>query len=461
MLRRGNTLRTMSDSIFSLTVSEAVARVRAINPRINAFVSTRLDEALVEGEERDAQSRRSPLHGVPYSLKDEWDTVCLPTTGGSYVHRHRRPARNSAVYDVFNDAGAVLLGKTNLSDLGLAPEATNYIVGATRNPFDSTRTAGGSSGGAAAAVATRMVAFDWGQDIGGSIRQPAAFCGVLGLRLASECWPLANSFPKVPSVLTWLCSQGPFTQTIDEMRILLHVTRPRLMTSTPRTFSFRGAVLYPPAHLGEWPTFVQDVTPHLRYAVDGDVHVHQGLPGTDEVIKVYGGLWSANLEELLEADETIGSLGQAIGSALSSLLLRGKLGDKRFHPQCAQLLLMMALGRVTIYRDKPRVMADAQRIKGAFEELWSRGYIAAAPVCVFPAPRIGRTNWNFHLIDCLAPGNIADATGLSIPFGRFGHMPRSIQLLGPPGSEDILLDVADRFIASRDADPSLRPRGWS
>src|SRR5207245_3173714 len=123
-------------------------------------------------------------HALHCSSTDQFDTCCLPTTGGSWRYRERRPTVDSPIVTALEEAGAVLLGKTNLSDMGLVPEASSWVAGPTRNPFDPTRSAGGSSGGSAAAVAYGFSAFEWGADIGGSIRLPAAFCGILGLRLS-------------------------------------------------------------------------------------------------------------------------------------------------------------------------------------------------------------------------------------------------------------------------------------
>ena len=143
---------------------------------------------------------------------------------------------------------------------------------------------------------------------------------------------------------------------------------------------------------------------------------------------------------------------------ISSLVLRGRLGDRRIPPSTAELLALMALGRVTIYRDRRRVFARAHAIRDAVAESWDRGYLVVMPVCAFPPPRTGRSNRNLKLLDCTVPGNLADATGLAIPFDTFrGYLPRALQLLGPPGSERLLLDVADRLVVSRDADPACRP----
>jgi len=284
------------------SVEEAVAVTRARNPSIRALLWTRLDEALVESEARRQEPPRSRLHGVPYGLKDAWDTAGIRTTGGSYRHRHRVPSSSAPIYDVLRDAGAVLLGKSNCSDLSLAPEASSWVGGVTRNPHDPSRTSGGSSGGAAAAVAAGMVGFDWGSDIGGSIRLPAAFCGVYGLRLSSETWPLEGGFPQPPDALRYMNGQGPLATTVERLRAVLEVAAP-LRTGSSRPFDLRGVTLYLPKRLGRWPGFVEEVTPVLRAAV-GSVEDGHGLPAPERVRDLAGGLWAAHFEELLACDNS-------------------------------------------------------------------------------------------------------------------------------------------------------------
>jgi Asp-tRNA(Asn)/Glu-tRNA(Gln) amidotransferase A subunit family amidase len=431
-------------SPFTLAVPEAVARVRERNPVLRAFVTTRLDQALADHGLRASEAPRSSLHGVPFGLKDEWETLCLPTTGGSWRHRDRRSAADSRVFEAFRDAGAVLLGKTNLPDLGLPPESCSWVGGTTRNPHDLRRTAGGSSGGAAAAVADRLVAFDWGTDIGGSVRMPAAFCGILGMRLSSETWPIDGLFPRVPRALEWMCGQGPFTSTTDQMRAVLDVARPRIRRGTGRPFTLRGAMVYEPNPPGRWPRFGADVERRLRRAVPEISHDH-GLPDNRHVRNVFNSIWASHLEELFEADPSI-TPRMAVSGVLSAVVLRGLFGDRRFRAATAELLLLIALGRYTLYRNPRTALAQAQAIRDHFGELWDRGWIVVAPVCTYPPPRIGRSNWNSMLLSCTVPGNIADSTALAIPFGSLDGLPRAIQLMGPPGSEQVLLDVADELM---------------
>jgi Asp-tRNA(Asn)/Glu-tRNA(Gln) amidotransferase A subunit family amidase len=430
---------------FELSTERAVSRIRARESTIHAYVTTRTDEALSEARVRAGEKPRSALHGVPYGLKDEWDTAGIATTGGSHRHRDRVPHVDSDVARVFRDSGAVLVGKTNLSDLGLSPESSSWVGGSTRNPHDLRRTAGGSSGGAAAAVADGMQAFDWGTDIGGSIRLPAAFCGIYGLRLSSETWPITSLFPNLPKSLASMCGQGPMTKTLPQMKTVLDVARPVIRSGPSRSFALRGAYLHVPTSLGEWPSFVADVQPAISRAVEGPVVPRAPLPSTDESLRINASLWSSHLEELLEADPTI-EFGEGVIAVLSSLLLRGSLGDRRFHPRTAELLLLILLGRYTLYTNSERAKRQGKMVKDAFYDLFDRGYVVVSPVVAYPAPIVGRTNYNMQILANTVPGNIADATGLAVPFGRFKNgMPRAIQLLGPAGSESALIEIAEKL----------------
>jgi Asp-tRNA(Asn)/Glu-tRNA(Gln) amidotransferase A subunit family amidase len=177
--------------------------------------------------------------------------------------------------------------------------------------------------------------------------------------------------------------------------------------------------------------------------------------------EVNAGMWASHFEDLLESDRSV-TLGAGLRAVLSSVLLRGALGDRRFHPATAELLLAIALGRITVFRDRDAARERAHAVRDAFRRRWDEGWVIVAPVVAHPPPRIGRANWNTELLSYTVAGNLADSTALAIPFGTFdGRLPRAIQLMGPPGSEAALLDLADAIIASRDADPSLAaPRPW-
>lgn len=432
--------------LFHIDVQEAVARVRERNPVLKAFVTTRLDEVVDE-----ARRATGPLAGVPYGLKDAWDTAGIRTTGGSWRFRDRVPAASALVHRVLSDAGAVLVGKTNLSDLSVAPEASSHVGGTTHNPHDLERTSGGSSGGAAAAVADGMINFDWGSDIGGSIRLPAAFCGVYGMRLSSATWPVHGYFPSPPDSMLWMNGGGPITSSLAQMRMLLELTAPRMRTGAVRPFEARAAMLYAPRH-GHWPSFEDDVTPMLEAALGrhgdrGEVRRDHGLPLPHVVSRIASAVWASHFDALLDLDPMTFREGL---SALVGAIVFGGRSDKRLHPRTAEVLALITLGRYTLFRDRGRALEGAHAFQNAVTALWDQGYLWVAPVCAYPAPRIGTTTRHIHLLDNTFPGNLADATGLAIPWGRFDDgLPRALQLLGPPGSELTLIEVAGRLEAAR------------
>jgi amidase len=429
------------------TLEEALARTESRDHQIRAFVHKRLDDARRIGSIRATEAPRTVLHGLPYGLKDLWDTAGIPTTGCSHRYKDRVPAESSPVHRVFEDAGCVLLGKTNASDLGMAQESQSYVCGTTNNPHDLSRTAGGSSGGAAAAVADGMVAFDWGSDFGGSIRMPAAFCGVHGLRLSSEAWPVVGHFPHPPDSVHYMNGQGPITKSLDLMRKLLRTAAPTLRTGKTRSFSLRGVLPWAPtgSAMGMWPRFAEEVEPILSRAIS--VERRSTLPTVSRAAYIARAMFASHFEDFLESD-TLGWIDGFV-ALLSSLALRGRLfGDRRIQVRTAEVLLLMSLGRITLFRDRRKAEREAALFRDEVNAVFERGLAIALPVTTFSAPPHGRAILNWNLGTCTMPGNVADVTGLAVPFGVFSDgLPRAIQIWGPPGSEESLIDLAERLHA--------------
>jgi aspartyl-tRNA(Asn)/glutamyl-tRNA(Gln) amidotransferase subunit A len=192
-------------------VALCLAQITAHDEALNAMITLTTESAVAAAERAGRDLRagvdRGPLHGVPVVLKDLIDVAGVPTGYGSAPAFRTIPARNAALVDRLETAGAVILGKANL--LEFAYGAVNPLVGQTNNPWDPARTAGGSSGGSAAAVAAGMAFAGVGTDTGGSIRVPAAYCGIVGLKPTFGLVPLEGVFP-----LSWtLDHAGPLTRT--------------------------------------------------------------------------------------------------------------------------------------------------------------------------------------------------------------------------------------------------------
>ena len=178
-------LRRRRASPVELTQS-CLARIAHLNPVLNAFITVTGEEALSQARIAEAEIRkgnwRGPLHGVPIALKDLIDTAGVRTTAGSALLKDRVPQQDAAVVHRLKEAGAVLLGKLNMHEFAYGDNSLNACFGSVINPWDRERIAGGSSGGSAAAVAAGLCYGALGSDTGGSIRQPAAYCGITGLK---------------------------------------------------------------------------------------------------------------------------------------------------------------------------------------------------------------------------------------------------------------------------------------
>ena len=176
-----------------------LARAERFNPGINAIVAWDIEAARARAGAADAATARGqswgPLHGLPMTIKDSIEVVGMPTTCGAPELREHRAVVNAPAVQRLLDAGAVLFGKTNLPIYAGDFQSYNEVYGTTNNPWDVTRIPGGSSGGAAAALAAGLTGFELGSDIGGSIRNPAHFCGVYGLK---PSWGVVPSRGHIP-----------------------------------------------------------------------------------------------------------------------------------------------------------------------------------------------------------------------------------------------------------------------
>ena len=207
-----------------LEVMRAVlARIDAVNPLVNAYVTLVGEAALGAARRATAALRRGatlpPLHGIPVSIKDLTPTKGIRTTWGSKIFEHHVPSEDALAVTRLKAAGAIVVGKTNTPEFGAGGNTFNAVFGVTRNPWNLALTCGGSSGGAAVALATGMGPLAQGSDLGGSLRTPAAFCGVVGFRTTPGLVPV------YPRELAWdsLAVSGPMARTVADTALMLSV----------------------------------------------------------------------------------------------------------------------------------------------------------------------------------------------------------------------------------------------
>lgn len=215
-------LRRKQVSALELTTS-CLNRIEQLNPTINAFITVMHDSALAQArqanEEIGAGNWRGPLHGIPIGLKDLFDTAGVKTTCGSALFADRVPTEDAEVVRRLKNAGAVLIGKQNMQEFAYGGTSTSSYFGPVHNPWHVDRIAGGSSGGSAAAVATGMCFAALGTDTGGSIREPAAFCGIVGLKPTYGRVSMRGVFPLSPS----LDHVGPLCRNVVDTALMLQV----------------------------------------------------------------------------------------------------------------------------------------------------------------------------------------------------------------------------------------------
>ncbi len=195
-------------------------RIERVNPRVNAYCTVAAEQALESARAAEAAVMAGEdldlLHGVPYSVKDLTPTAGIRTTFGSKIFEHNIPTEDALLVERMRAAGAILLGKTNTPEFGCKPLTDNAIFGATRNPWNLDRSPGGSSGGAAAAVAAGLGPLAEGSDLAASIRQPAAWCGVVGFK------PSQGRVPRYPQTTGWagLSQNGPLARTVQDAALM-------------------------------------------------------------------------------------------------------------------------------------------------------------------------------------------------------------------------------------------------
>jgi amidase len=228
-LSADSTARAMARAIRAKEISARellelhLARIAERNPRLNAIVSLDEERARAAAADADELTARDdgvgPLHGLPFAFKDTHDVAGWPTTYGSPLYADHVPESDQLIVERIRSAGAVPIGKTNVPEFAAGSHTFNTVFGTTLNPVDPTRSAGGSSGGAACALRAGMVPLADGSDMGGSLRNPASFCGVVGLR------PSLGRVPDWPTDNLWetLSTSGPMARNVDDLALLLSV----------------------------------------------------------------------------------------------------------------------------------------------------------------------------------------------------------------------------------------------
>jgi amidase len=279
-----------------------LAQIERVNPSVNAIVTLVADQAMERARQADEELAHGrsvgPLHGLPIAHKDLQPTRGIRTTFGSPIYRDFVPAEDALIVERLHAAGAITLGKTNTPEFGAGSQTFNPVFGATLNPYDLTKTCGGSSGGAAVALACGMLPLADGTDMGGSLRNPASFCNVVGMR------PSPGRVPAWPARMGWsgLSVDGPMGRSVADVALMLSAIAGPDRRS-PIALGDSGAVFAAPlersfegVRVAWWQDLGFPVDPRVRTVVDAQRRVFESLGcavdeaqpdfrGADEVFK--------------------------------------------------------------------------------------------------------------------------------------------------------------------------------
>lgn len=441
-------LRARQVSSVELTRA-CLARAEAINPQLNCFLSLEADDALAAARQVDnALARgesRSPLHGVPLAHKDMFYRAGKVTTGGSKIRREFVARDDSAIAKRLNAAGAVWLGTLNMSEFAANPAGHNVHYGHCRNPWDPDSITGGSSSGCAAAVAARACFGSVGSDTGGSVRLPAAICGVAGLKPTYGRISRHGALPR-----SWsLDTIGPLARTVEDCALLTTVIAGRDTldsTSVDLPVPDYSALLHEPLpklRLGVPSNFFfDDVDPSVRAQVDAALSVLTGigLELVDVVVPDQERLFI--ISDAVVKSEAATLHGRWIKERPQdySLFVRSRI-EAGFHIPATRYLEALAL--------RGRILSDF--VSRVFE----KADVLFTPVLPIQVPKLAQTEVGtatdvqrviVALTRCTRNINYLGLPALSVPCGFSSNgMPTGFQLIGRPFSEATLFRVGHAY----------------
>ena len=439
-------------------VEDCLSRIEQVNTKLNAFVTTAADSARLAAkiaeEEMRAGKYRGLLHGIPIGIKDIVDTANIKTTYGSAIYRDHVPANDATIVSRLKEAGAIIVGKTNTHEFAFGITTNNVHYGPTRNPWDTSRIPGGSSGGSAAAVAASLCSATIGTDTGGSIRIPSAFCGVVGLK------------PTYGRISTWgvfplaigMDHVGTIASTVVDNAIMLQALA-GFDDSDPRS------LMIP----------VPDFSREIGESIDGitiaacpnlipDLMDSQVLLAYHQAISKVESLGARILERDLTAAEFIHHASTKLLTAEAAAQhaeLLAKYSDKYDE----KLVERFKLGQKVTTAEYIQALRQSEVIQRSMETLFKDADLLITPSAQILPPRIGeeivtigseRMDMNSCCVRFSRLANITGIPALALPYGySIEGLPLSIQLMVPRLHETKLLRIA---YAIEHATPELRNR---
>lgn len=425
-------------------------RIKAVEPKVNAFVTITEDEALKQAKEADkkrAQGVEAPLLGVPISVKDNFSTQGIRTTASSKVLDHYIPPYDATVVRKLKDAGMIMLGKTNMDAWahGSSTETSDY--GASRNPWNTEHLPGGSSGGAAASIAADEAVAAIGSETAGSIRQPASWCGVVGLK------PTYGRVSRygVVAMGSSLDSPGPITKTVEDSALILQILAgqdPHDATTSPSTVPDYLTAMKKDIKglkIGISEDYFEGVNDEVKAQVEKELKVFEQLGAQIKNIKLFHPKYAIALYTILQRAEVSSNLARYDGIRYGN--------DRSYFGDEAKRRVM--LGTYTLsagYYDQ--YYNKALKVRTVIIEDFKKAFkdvdVIIGPTSPTTSLKIGASEDQAmfgELSDVLVePSSIAGLSGINVPCGFDSNsLPIGMQIIGPQFAEEVVINAAYKY----------------
>jgi aspartyl-tRNA(Asn)/glutamyl-tRNA(Gln) amidotransferase subunit A len=443
-------LKNKDFSSFELTKA-CLEEIKRTDEKINAFVTLTEEEALKSAKEKDIlinSGQDLPLLGIPIAIKDNFSTKNVRTTASSKVLDNYIPPFDATVTKKLKEAGIVLIGKTNMDAWahGSSTETSDY--GATKNPWDTERLPGGSSGGSAAAVAANQVIAAIGSETAGSIRQPASWCGVVGLK------PTYGRVSRygVIAMGSSLDSPGPITKTVKDSALILEVlagkdeqdatTSPKLVSKYSENLNIDMKNI----KVGiSSEYFIEGIDKEVEEKVKNAIKKIESLGGKIENIKLFDPKYAIDVYTIIQRSEVSSNLARYDG-------IRYGFDRDRFGEEAKRRIMFGTYALSSGYYDQYYNKAQKVRtlIIEDFKKAFEKVDVIIAPTSPSLALPVGSTkdaSMFGEIADVLVePSSIAGLSGINIPVGfSKSGLPIGMQIIGPQFNEELILSVANEY----------------
>ena len=458
-----------SKQISSVELTQScLDRIDAVEDQVQSFLAITPEIALAQARVADrmlAAGEGGPLTGVPVQIKDVMCTEGVPTTCASRMLENFVPVYNATVVDKLINQGAVMLGKGNMDEFAMGSSCENSAFHPTHNPWDLDRVPGGSSGGAAASVASGETIFALGSDTGGSVRQPASLCGVVGLK---PTYGMVSRYGLI-AFASSLDQIGPVGRSVQDCALVLNAIAghdPRDATSVarkPQDYTatlgqdIKGLRLGVPEEY-----FLDGMEPGTRKTIDEALAKLESLGATIKPVSLPTTRYALACYYIIAPSECSANLARYDGVKYGYSYQETndmwealeKTREYGFGPEVTRRVMLGTYALSSGYYDAYYLKAQQARtlIRQDFDRVFQEVDALVTPTSPITAFKIGEKTGDpvqMYLIDvCTLPVNIAGLPGLSVPCGFSDGLPVGMQLIGPHFSEDTLLRTAHAYEAA-------------